>query len=90
MKPEAPITKQGQAGADLAAPAMEQAPDVDAIGPTMGEPLAAWLTSPGGGAHDEGGPADILGEKVWAMVGTSDDPTGVGMETAGDAPSSAA
>lgn len=57
----------------------------------MEEPLAAGPTSLGGGAHDEGDPMDMLGyEEMWAKVGTSSDPTGVGTETAANVPSSGA
>lgn len=55
----------------------------------MEGPSAARLTSPRGGVHDKGDPVDMLGEEVWATVGTFDHPAGARMETAGDAPSSA-
>ena len=66
-------------------------PAVDPVGPTMEEPLAARPTSLRGEAHDEGDLADMSGyEEAWTTVETSAYPIGVGMETAGDAPSSAA
>lgn len=61
MEPKAPDVEQGQAGADLVAPAMEQLPAVDPVGPTMEESLAVRPTSPGGGAHNKGDPTDMPG-----------------------------
>lgn len=55
----------------------------------MEEPLATRPTSPGGGAHDVGDLADMLGyEEAWATPRTSSDPAGARTETAGNEPSS--
>lgn len=73
----APSVELGQAGADLVVLDVEEPP---AVGPT----------SPDGGAHDEGDPADMLGgNEAWTMVGSLANLTRVGMEAMGNAPSSA-
>lgn len=68
---------------------MEETPVSEPVAPAMEKPPAAGLTSPGGGANDEGDPTDALsGEEAWAAMGSSGDPAGAGTETTRDAPSS--
>ena len=79
MELGAPNAKQGQAGADPVAPIVEQSAIADPIRPTVEEPLVAGPTSPGGGAHDEGNPANMPGcKEAWTGVETSADPTRAG------------
>jgi hypothetical protein len=59
--------------------------------PGVEEPTAAGPTSPGGGAHDEGDPADALGdEEVWATASVPVGSAGSGAGTVGPTSGSAA
>ena len=88
MEPEAPGAEQGQIGADLVTPTVEEMPVSEPVAPAMEEPPATGPTSPGGEVHDEGDPADALsGEEAWTVAGSSRDPTEAETETARDAPS---
>lgn len=69
---------------------MEQSPVADSVASIMEEPPAVGLTSPGGGAHDEGDPTGMSGdEEVQATTNISADSAGARAESAGLAPGSA-
>lgn len=86
-EPQFPHTKLEHAKTDQATPTIEQPTIARPTTPTMEEPLATGPTLPSGGLHDEG---DRGVEEVWGVAAMSSGLARVGMDPAGDAPSSAA
>ena len=84
-KQEAPTTPLEVKGGDPTIP-IEEGPAASVpTAPVFEEPPTTGLTSPGGGAHDEGDPGT---KEAWTMTKVSRDAARVGAETAGGAPSS--
>ena len=67
---ESPHTQQGQGGADLVAPIMEQLAAMKLATPIMEEPPDTKLTSLGSAAHNDDDPRD---EGLWSTAASSTD-----------------
>lgn len=74
---------------DPVAPTVEQMPIAEPITPATEEPPATGSTSPSGGVHDEGDPANVSGsEEAWTAAESWGGPARAGTEAAGDTLSS--